>query len=603
MRLVLAATIASHVALCAYFAPLRVLFGKDPIMLSDYALHYYQVQRAVAAFRGWGKLWSWDPLALAGQPAGVAEDLTSKGTELFVIALRAMGVHTGFAFNLFTALGFALLPAAAWAAARLFDFPRRTAVWVVALWVLLWFFDSFLHWSWWIGMITWSIAAYGGVVLLGLLHRAFESKRAIWYLPFALLAPALALIHPFVALTLAVPGVALYLRAFRSLPRAHHAWFALGVLAAAATALVWIGPALRFRHWVDTADTFFNATLEYFVFDLVDVLRNSDHTGAPVRTVLRTLCFVVGGVTLFRWHRTGDRRALPLGALVIWGVFLAYFGGHSSLVRQTQPYRQIAPAMLAAALPAAVFLRENVSLERWRGFATRGRLLVGLAILLVVPRFVWTVHFYFTNPTHDPSRPWPTRLESANEAAREVRGWLVANHGGRGRVVVQHWVLDEYLAGATSLPLLGGIEQRNIQQADAHLFRRAKDGALPTPELRQYLETYAVGWLVIGGPRIQLEDQHDLLQLAAIVSGHRMYRTRAEPSWLMRGSGQVVEQGLNSVKVEGASGDDVVLRFHWLESLACRPACRVERYPVAGDRVGFIRIPSPPPAFEIYNAY
>jgi hypothetical protein len=89
----------------------------------------------------------------------------------------------------------------------------------------------------------------------------------------------------------------------------------------------------------------------------------------------------------------------------------------------------------------------------------------------------------------------------------------------------------------------------------------------------------------------------------ASVAGHRRYRTRAVPSWLLRGIGQVVEQGVNSGKVVGASGDDLVVRFHWLESLACRPGCRIERFAVAGDRVGFIRIPSPPPAFEIYNAY
>lgn len=608
----LALTIALHLALCGYFAPPRVLFSKEPVVIADYALHFYQVDRAVSAFRGWGKLWAWDPLVLAGQPAGVAEDLTSKGTELFVIGLRALGVDSGFSINLFTALGFVLLPAAAWAAARLFDLPRRTALWVVVLWVLLWFFDSFLHWSWWIGMITWSIAAYGGVVLLGLVHRAFESRRAIWYLPIAVLAPALALIHPFIAFTLVVPGVALYARAFRRLPKTHHAWLGLGVSGAAATALVWIGPALRFRHWVETADTFFNATAEYFLFDFFDMLRNSDHTGAPVRTIVRSLCFVAGGIVLWRWHRAGDRRALPLASMVIWGVLMAYLGGYSNLSRQTQPYRQIAPAMLAAALPAAVLLRESFSLGWLRSLDASARALLGLGLVLIVPRFILTVVYYFPDlvpvPVVNPMlqnepKQWGTRLASANHAARDVRVWLEKNHAGRGRVVIQHWVLAEYLAAATRLPLLGGIEQRNIQQGDAHLFRRAKDGGLPTAELRQYFETYAVGWVVIVGPRIGLESQYELLELVATVADHRIYRTRAEPSWFLRGTGRVVEQGLNRVTVEEASGGDVVLRFHWLESLACRPGCRVERFAVTGDRVGFIRIPSPPAAFEIYNAY
>jgi hypothetical protein len=40
-----------------------------------------------------------------------------------------------------------------------------------------------------------------------------------------------------------------------------------------------------------------------------------------------------------------------------------------------------------------------------------------------------------------------------------------------------------------------------------------------------------------------------------------------------------------------------------METLACRPGCTVERFEVAGDRVGLIRVPSPPPSFEVYNAY
>ena len=240
-------------------------------------------------------------------------------------------------------------------------------------------------------------------------------------------------------------------------------------------------------------------------------------------------------------------------------------------------------------------------------FSAPGCTLLGLAFVLVVPRFALTVVDYrpdlvpasVVSPMlQNEPKPVATRLASANEAARAVRAWLEENHAGRGRVVIEHWVLDEYLAGATRLPLLGGIEQRNIQQGDAHLFRRAKDGGLPTEELRQYLETYAVGWVVIGGPRIGLENQHELLEPVATVADHRIYRTRAEPSWFLRGTGRVVEQSLNCVRVEDASGDDVVLRFHWLESLACRPGCRVERYAVTGDRVGFIRIPSPPAAFE-----
>lgn len=610
--LALFAVIGLHVALVFHFAPPRVLFSKEPVVMIDYALHAYQVDRALTAYRGWGKLWGWDPHVLAGQPAGVAEDLTSKGTELFVIGLRALGVHAGFAFNLFIALVMLAVPFSAFASARLFGLSRRASVVATLFWVLLWFFDSFLHWSWWLGMITWCFAAQASVVLLGLVHRAFESKRTLHYVPIFVLAPVLALVHPFSALTLLVPGVALYARSARGLPRAHHVLLALAVLAAAATTLIWIGPALRFRHYVETADSYFNATLDYVFFDLFDLMRNSDHTGAPVRTALRTLAFAAGGVMLYRWHKAGDRRALPLASLVVWCVGLAYVAAHTHVGRQTQPYRQIAPAMLAAALPAAELFAELLRPKSLRALDGRARLLVALGAVLFVPRLARTVLFYFPNVVpasvatqlvQNEPKPWEAKLAPAGEPALAARAWLETHAADRGRIVVQPWVLGEYLAAATRLPLLGGLEHRNIHQADAHLFRRSLSGDLPGPALREYLTTYAVGHVVLVGKRIALEERADVLEHVATVAEHRIYRTRIEPSYFMRGSGRLVEQSFNRLRVEDAAGSEVVLRFHWLESLACRPDCKLEREPVPGDRVGFIRVPNPPKSFEIYNAY
>jgi hypothetical protein len=611
-RFAFLSVVGLHVLLLFHFAPPRVLFSKDPVVMIDYALHTYQVDRALTAWRGWGKLWGWDPFVLAGQPAGVAEDLTSKGTELFIIGLRSLGVHAGFAFNLFIFLVLVLVPFAGWASARLFGLDRRSSVVATLLWVLLWYFDSFMHWSWWLGMITWCFASYASVLLLALMYRAFESKRAIWYLPTTLLAAVLALVHPFAALSLVVPGVLLYARSFRELPKAHHALLGVAVLSAAATTLVWIGPALRFWHYVDSADTYFNATLDYLFFDTFDLMRNSDNTGAPVRTALRTLAFVAGAITLVDWRRKADRRTLPIGAMALGCLAMAYLAAHTSVGRQTQPYRQIAPAMLAAALPAGVLLSELTKREALSKLDRRAKILIGLAAVLFVPRLVRTFLFYFPNVVpssvasqlvQNEPKPWEAKLAPAGPPARAVREWLETNAAGKGRIVVQPWVLGEYLAAATRLPLLGGLEQRNIQQADAHLFRRLKNGDLPGPALHEYLSTYAVSYIVLVGEHIPLEDRKDELRLVADISEHRIYRTTFEPSWFMRGQGRLVEQRFNALEVDDASGDDVVLRFHWLETLRCRPDCKVEREPIPGDRVGFIRVPNPPKRFEIYNAY
>jgi hypothetical protein len=613
----LLAAFALYFALFAWFAPPGVLFSKDPVIVVDYALHAYQVDRALTAFRGSGALWGWDPLVLAGHPAGALEDLTSKGTELFVIGLRALGMHAGVAFNLFIALVMALVPFVGYASARLFGLDRPASVVTVLLWTLLWYFDSFLHWNWWIGMISWSFAAYGVVLFMALLHRALESRQTRWFVALAALAPALAIVHPFSGITLLVPGALVYFRSRKQLSAKHHALIWLVAFVGASTALVWVFPAYRFKHYVTTADSYLNARLEYVFYDLFDLLRNADNTGLPVRTVVRTLCFAAGGIMLWRWRAAADRRALPLASLVLWAAGYAYLAAYTNAGRQTQPYRQIAPAMLAAAIPAAALLRELFSPESLRGLNKTARLLLILAALLILPRFGRTVIYFLPDllPTHHNSvvamnepKPFSSRLFSANVEARDLRDWLLAHAQGQGRIAVRgaqpsHWVLAEYLAATTRLPILGGLEHRNIHHADAHLFRRYRAGNPPGEELQRFFETYAVGWVVLGGEYGSLDYRQEYMELVATVAEHRIYRVRKPPSYFMRGSGRVSEQAMNRVKVEGAGGDDVVLRFHWFEPLACRPNCTVERFTVDGDRVGFIRVPNPPSNFEIYVKY
>ncbi|MCA9626259.1 MAG: hypothetical protein KC766_01275, partial [Myxococcales bacterium] len=299
-----------HLAGVMYFAPPQVILAKQPVMTMDYALHVYQVVRAREAFKEGSQLWGYDPLLLAGQPAGVVEDLTSKGTELWVIGLNALGVHPAVAFNLLLWLVHFSIPALGFLGARLFRLSRSQALGVAWIWSWCWFFDSFLHWSWFIGMISWSGACALSVVLVGYLFRFLEERRLKHFVGFALVAALLAILHPFAVFAVAVPCLALYFRSVKHLGVKGHALLLLAVALAGSTALVWVFPTLRFRHYVGDVDTFFNTTASYFVFDSFDLMKDGRNTGGPVRTLLRTLCFVAAGVWFWRNRKTGDRRWL-----------------------------------------------------------------------------------------------------------------------------------------------------------------------------------------------------------------------------------------------------------------------------------------------------
>ena len=62
---------------------------------------------------------------------------------------------------------------------------------------------------------------------------------------------------------------------------------------------------------------------------------------------------------------------------------------------------------------------------------------------------------------------------------------------------------------------------------------------------------------------------------------------------------------MNRIEVTDTNpGEDIVLRFHWLDNFICKPECKVAREPMDNDAVGFIRVPAPHPVdFTIENGY
>jgi hypothetical protein len=614
-----------HLALTLHFAPPSVMFSDQPTYTIDFALHYYQVDSAKQNFAQSGRLWGYDPTMLAGHPIGAIEDLSSKSIELWVIALTSMGLSQGKAFNLYVLLVHLLLPFCALLTAWLFRLGAWQRVWVVAAWFFLWFFDSLFHWLWFCGMVSWATASYLIPLQLGLLYRAFDAKQGAYrfWIPSLLLASLLALVHPFAALALAAPVLGLYLRDLKRSSRATHLFFWLMVAAAASVAMIWLIPALSMSQYILQTDDFLRPGPLYLISDFFDVTFDIAQTGMPVRTMLRMLMLVAGGLALYKLSRQKDRRYLPLALAAGATLLLAYTGGLIWITRQTQPYRQIAPAMLLASIAAIPFLGELLSPKAIREAGPKLKLVLILAALIVTPRLVRTVITYFPEAlfknsvgarstlgdvASPPTRPM--RHTSPPKDVLAVRAWIEAHKHRSGRVLIEDYMMAEFIAATSDVPILGGLAQRAIPQADSHLFRIQGDGALPRDKLRAYLERFAIRYVVVTNIIRKLEWNRELLVFRKLLGRHRIYETKIEPSYFLEGSGHIRQQAMNTIQVQATTANqpEIVLRFHWLETLRCREMgskrpCALERYPIRGARTGFIRIPNPPADFEIYNSY
>jgi hypothetical protein len=621
VRSLLGAAALFHLSLLAYFTPRKLPLSGAPFHTFDYALHAYQVDRALTAFRATARLWSYDPFTLAGQPAGAVEDLTSKSLELFVIALSRLGANPWVAFNGYVLLVHLAMPFVAWKTARLFDLSRLASALTVLFWVILWYFDSLLHWFWYVGMISWSAASYLGVLVVGLMYRAVAQRKPATYVALGLTAALVTLVHPFAVLTLMAPLAALYARSFRNFRPWEHAALAAGVVGAFATTLVWIGPAIRFRHYIGPVDAFLWPTFSYIVFDWLDLLKDVLMTGQPVRTAFRSLAFGLAVVGLLRFRKARDPRTLPLVLVSFGSLALAYTSSYSSVLRQTQPYRHVGPATLAAALVAAAVMESLLAKQGAKNLDRNERAALALALVLAVPALARTVVGFL--PTVLPGGASPHKVLRASTAPGmgnlelpptvlghdgpdadyvAIGRYLERTVGQTGRVVAFDWVLGEYLATFTRVPILGGIPQRNIPHAAAHPLRLDLRPEYPGDDpIRRYLEQYAVAAVVLHGAETPWDVRRDLLEPRPGFGEYRVYRVRAAPSYFERGAGRITEQRLNSIRVSEAAGPDLILRFHWLETLRCRPNCAVERAEAHRDGGGFIRVRTPPSTFEIYN--
>jgi hypothetical protein len=637
-----------HFGLLLVFMPPDKL-ATGPLLDIDYSLHFYQVTRAQQAFAESGALWSWDPSHLAGYPAGAIEDMSVRGLQLFVIAAAKLGASPAKAFNLFAFLAVAVLPLLALLAGWLYRLSDKEGLILGLLWVLAWHFDSFIHWSWYCGMISWALTMPLSVVALGVVYRLFAAvgtpqgrpKAAVtptddagarswrWLAGGALICALVALLHPLAVIVVAPTAGLIYLRAVRQgRGLAAHGAAALCALAAIAAALVWLLPSLPFWRYVEGSHVFLRPTPDYLILDWLELQMSKAATGPSVQTTVRFVALTAGLIGLWRWRREGDVRVLPVATVVLGGTLLAYFGRYLPGGSTAQPYRFIGPALLFACIPAAVLLADLCSRQRLRELSPRSRALVLVLVLLFFPRVVRAVAYFLPGigpyqmveqempaPRHPVNvvlgaRQLKLQAQGVPKSFPKIRRWLLEEAKPQGRVLVERYELGEYLAATTNLPIVGGFAYRPFHHGDANWFQYQKARRYERAPFRAYLERYGVSHAIFEQVRWKLENDKKVLKFKETFERlrFRAFEIVDPTGYVLRGKGRVVKQKINELFVEDVQGDELVLRFHYMRSLRCTPGCKVERFKVDGDRVGFLRIvPSGGPTLagklRVYNSY
>jgi hypothetical protein len=615
------ALVAVHLSLIVYFEPLGLIINRRPLSGGDLSTHYAQTERVIEGLVGWGKSWVYDVHQYAGHPNGTIFDADNKGWELWTYGLYRLGLPKAVAFNAFVLLVHLLVVPVFFWSARLFRLGRWSALLCAALGCALWFFDSLAHFGWYVGAVSATAVSYLSLLPLALFYRFLQARGWVRGLTITLLLGICHLIHPYTFFIMVAPMAALYLPAAKRLGAKSHiaiAGMAFGVVALNAYWLRW---AIYFWHYILNSAFGGQSDITFLSADFFGLLLDPSVTGLiGTRTGFRFLCLGAAVVTLVLWRRARDDRfwtfSVSLGAMLL----MAYLGGYFEPSAQIQPYRFALTAAFFSLIPAAA-LAEELHRKRllYQLPATAWAVMAILALPAIqhlsadilyffpdaLPRGVPVIHERVSDLTSSGyPRHYAYRREPLSSALEQLALWVKVTHDGQGRILVQHGMVGEELSWRTNAEILGGFQFHNLAHAYSNLFRRDFLGQTAKAMFRQYLETYAVRWLIVSFRRPWFDDKPDLLVLRAKFSHFLIYETKSKVSLFYRGSGRITAS-TNRIAVRDTDPNQtLVLRYHWLETLVCEPNCSVKPIKVPLGAVPFIRIRAPHPRdFVIRNGY
>jgi hypothetical protein len=623
-----AALVLFHLALCNHFLGTNRVFSAEPISGDDFDTHIAQTYRVLEGIERFGKSWVYDVKLLAGQPEGTIFDADNKGWEVWTYVFHQLGMPRGMAFNTYIFAAQLLCPLALFVAARWFGIGSFASLLAALFGSLLWFFDSFMHWIWWVGMTAYASAAYFVVLPFGCFYRFVRDRKLRHAIGTGLLLAVAHLNHPYSFFVLG-PGLgALYLMNARTFSRRENLLVAGIVLFTIGANAYWLYAALSHWHYILDSAYFGQTGLSYLVADFFGLLLNPSDSGViGTRATVRLLCFSLALFALATWRRERDARFVPF-AVVLGVLFaLSYLGAYIPHAGQIQPYRHVGPLGFVSAIAGAGFVEHLITSGALRGLAQPVRYAL-LALALLAAQLLGRDTLYFLPELAPPVKPLLDGMQTpisehgfgrlpngaghvsyrlprdpwTRDGTRALVQWIEKNTSTGDRVLVDYPPIGERIAWRNDVEVLGGFLQRNIAHAYANFFRAFPD-PVSDEVITDYLSAYAVRWVVLNAPRADLESSPWLV-LAAEVEGRRIYRNRVAVSTIRRGGGRLRAR-TNRIEVWSSEPDqDLVLAYHFHEMLRCAPSCRVEREPHPLSRVGFIRVPAPHPRdVVIWNGY
>jgi hypothetical protein len=594
--------------------PLTELFSPKPIFHIDAAFHWYQLKLAVNLGHS-GYLVGYDPFFNAGYPGGVTFNWSGK-FQAAIAWLLSPWLDEIRAYKLVVFSWAVSGPAFIPAAARLLRMEPAVATLAAIFGILMWW-ASYLHWFQTAGMTSFVFAVYFAIFYFALMLRHLRSDGGQGSVVLLGGLGALGMfIHPLFPLPVAVLGVCSLVSqrneiTYRRLPALLIAVPILSVL----PNLVWLLPMVHYMH------VFSPGTQDIAPFQkVVDVsiiwkemfgTYHGYYHGAKIFLPLAVASlWACTGVGAQQCVRTQLARAMTTA-----GVLLLIFSTTGAIIpalATLQPNRFAPAAYLCLLIPAAIGVvdlsgwvaKASRRAPMWAGIATLGLIGVfGAYALIETARELSrgpVGHYGKAPPVVDGEGKY-TRWVLSTLSQRTTDSARVLFETSRARIhdgshmagYLAYTSGREFVGGPYPFAFFGGFW-------DGTVFGKPI-AAIGPRVFEEYLNLYNVGWIIAHTP----VTKRYLASIPWIVPETefrelRFYRVNRQASYFIKGSGRVAARAHNLLQLTELGGDEVVLKYHYVPGLKSDPEVELAPQAEMDDPNPFIRIVHPPKGLSIF---
>jgi hypothetical protein len=607
------AVLICQFAFVAWTFPLSELMSSKPMFHIDSAWHLYHVKLGANLMRT-HSLVGYDPFFNAGYPGGVTYNWSAKFPVLLAILFKPW-LDEIVAYKLFVFVSATLAPACVPLAMRWLGFEYRAVVAGSALGLILWWASVF-RWYHTAGMVSFVFGSYLALPYVARIINYFEGRGNWGCLAGLGLVGAIALFyHPLFPIPI-IGGVIVYLAFDWQAVSRLRTWLLLLMVPFLAILpnLLWLYP-MDYYHRIFSVGVGQVSPYQ----QLVDIniawkeflgLWSGNARGSklylPFAVAAAWACFAVRGIR--------ERRIVAsftcLGCCL---VLFAVVGAASSAAANVQPNRFSPVGYLFLAIPASFGL-----VRLWQSVIVKRRPWRELGALWLVLGVITIPVAYAANEVKHEIRyaaighygAIPPEVKGLGDRSVWIINWLKTNTTNSGRVLFEtskarvhdggH--LAGFYAYTTGREFIGGPYPFHHFAGfwDGYLFGRPIE-KMEHEQLRKYIELYNIGWAIVHSE--QSKKVLDKMPGVGPVGQYKelkVYAINQHLSYFIRGSGRVAERDHNRLLLDDLSGEDVIVKYHYVDGLKSEPFTRLMPIYLLEDPNPFIRIQYPPKTLSLY---